>query len=308
MNMVNRILGKMQRLTLNNPLNMYLGQAHYGNAAGFWQNYIGQQSWKSARKSAAGQTIRQDDATPKLREAASKIENDGYLLFNDQSIDPVIKTLGNKFSDWCANSSSASVSQFRQQASSVELGPDFFELFPECAQLLTDSTKATLREYYGANFQVFNIHIYRTYRPSDDSGLGEGGAYGSTLCWHQDASPSDTLKLFFLLGDVSADDGPMLMLNRKKSQDIVSSFKVFNHQKHGRPQQFESIPHDMAYCGQKGTGLIVNTNTCLHRASIPSAKPRDMITFYLGVNRSTAEDPMSHPHREPSIGIGRLLQ
>ena len=67
-------------------------------------------------------------------------------------------------------------------------------------------------------------------------------------------------------------------------------------------------PHDMAYCGQKGTGLIVNTNTCLHRASIPSGNPRDMITFYLGVNRSTAEDPMSNPHREPSIGISRLLQ
>ncbi len=308
MNIVNRILGRMQRLTLNNPLNMYLGQAHYGNASGFWQNYIGQQSWKSARKSATKQAIKKYEAEPKLREAALKIENDGYLIFNDQSIRPVINTLGNKFNNWCANSSADSMSQFRQQASSVDLGLDFFELFPECSQLLTDRTKTTLHQYYGANFQVFNIHIYRTYRPSDDSELGDGGAYGSTLCWHQDASPSDTLKLFFLLGDVSIEDGPMLMLNRKKSQDIISSYKVFNHKKHGRPQQFESIQYDMAYCGQKGTGLIVNTNTCLHRASIPSTKPRDMITFYLGVNRAKAEDPMSNPHREPSIGVSRLLR
>lgn len=308
MNLVNRILGKSQSILLNNPLNMYLGQNHYGNAAGFWQNYVGQRSWTSARRSMAKQLVHHQDAEPKLKEAASKIENDGYLLFNDQNIDPAIKTLGDKFSDWCDNTSSSSVSQFRQQASSVDLGSDFFDLFPECKQLLTDRTKATLRQYYGANFQVFNIHIYRTYKPSDASGLSDGGAYGSTLCWHQDASPSDTLKLFFLLGDVNADDGPMLMLNRQKSEDIVSSYRVFDHQKHGRPQQFESIPHDMAYCGKQGTGLIVNTNTCLHRASIPSAKPRDMITFYLGVNKSGSDDPMKNPHREPSIGLSRLFQ
>ena len=57
------------------------------------------------------------------------------------------------------------MSQCRLQLSSLDKDFDFYKNFPEIKALLKGDVSRILKAYYGSNFEVLNVHIYRTVMP-----------------------------------------------------------------------------------------------------------------------------------------------
>lgn len=265
-------------------LNVLLGQVIYINAAGFLQNLIG--DWMMMK----GKIVyKNHDTSYRQDELKNLINQKGYLTFSHLVNDPKIKSLSERFSSWC-ESNSDKESQYRLQVSSKAYNENFLVDFPEITKLIDLHIKSAIVEYYGCDFEVINVHLYRTRKPENLVSQVSDTAYGGTACWHSDGSYTDTLKVFFLLSEVKKEDGPMLLMDKERSKIIFRSHIPYNFLKHGRPNLPQFKKYSTAFTGKPGECLIVDTNRCLHRASVPSEKPRDMVTFYIGVKRNKTAD------------------
>lgn len=98
--------------------------------------------------------------------------------------------------------------------------------------------------------------------------------------WHQDSHDGDRLlKIFVCLMDVNADDGPFMFLDRAATlRHWAVLAERWTFEKIGAVPYF---PEQQYAVGSKGSYFILNTATCMHRASIPR-EYRDMmqITLY----------------------------
>jgi hypothetical protein len=265
-------------------LNLLLGQIIYINPAGFLQNLIG--NWLMSRGKRDADMQWSSDEKDKWH---NQLSVDGYTTFNHLVNHSKIQSLSKRFSRWCAHNNEKE-SQYRLQISSKDYGDNFLVDFPEIRTLIDNDIQSALIDYYGCDFEVINIHLYRTRKPENLDLQNSDTAFGGTMCWHSDGSYTDTLKVFFLLSEVTNNDGPMLLIDRHSSEKIFKSKIPFNFLKHGRPDLPQFQKWSSAFTGKLGQCLVVDTNRCLHRASIPNEKPRDMVTFYIGVKRNTALD------------------
>jgi hypothetical protein len=98
--------------------------------------------------------------------------------------------------------------------------------------------------------------------------------------WHQDSHDGNRLlKIFVLLQDVGVKDGPFMFLNHEATRlNWADLYERWDFPK------MKKLPHfkdEVQAIGPKGTYLIINTASCMHRASIPE-KHRDLmqITLY----------------------------
>lgn len=286
---------------LVNVINVFLGQVFFVNAAGLFQNLIGKVNLMIGRFKYHKQTV------DKLGNSYSKaLINDGYLLLDDIAPKDKVFDVKEKFSQWCKENSSLE-SQYRLQASSADPSVNFLNNFPEVKELISNKLESILAEYYSSDFEIINIHIYRTRKPENVKDEDSGAAYGGTLCWHSDGSITDTLKVFFLLSDVEETDGPMLLFDKLSSKKLFRKYLPYNLFRHGNPANpvFKNL--SAKYTGKIGRCLIVDTNRCLHRASVPSIKPRDMITFYIGVKLANTENKFTNIHRTGEGYLGRYF-
>lgn len=278
-----------------------LGQLFYGNASGLAQNYVGNRLLSNARKK-----VPQGEKFLDCKQKINGLLNNGFVFFDEKKNLKSLNSIQKKFDRWCIENAKK-MSQCRLQVSSLDKDFDFYKNFPEIKALLNGDVSRILKGYYGSNFEVLNVHIYRTVMPKKDSILLDGGAFGSTMCWHTDGSTTDTIKVFYLLNDVTDEGGPMLFMNKRNSKIISGKHFPFIHTKHGKPDLENFDQHDGAYSGKKGLGLIVDTNKCLHRASIPNETTRDMICFYIGVNGNQTQNCFHNTLREPHSALSRLL-
>jgi len=281
-------------------VNVLLGQIIYVNAAGFLQNFIGNWLMEKEKKSSGIKRY----AHKKVR-SHNRLRDDGYLRLDYLVDDPKIHSLGGRFSRWCEYNSDKE-NQYRLQISSKDYGDDLLIDFPEIRELINDEIQSSLLDYYECDFEVINVHLYRTRKPEDLDLINNGGAYGSTMCWHSDGSYTDTLKVFFLLSEVKNEDGPMLLMDKASSNIIFRSKIPFNFLKHGQPESPQFQKWTSEFIGKPGQCLIVDTNKCLHRASVPNDKPRDMITFYIGIKRNLALDRFHNIERTGEGLTGRF--
>jgi len=293
-----RLLRLLKRVPIKifGVINVFLGQIIYVNAAGLIQNLVGKWlMFRSKKNFEAKEIINEND------DRACKLRSEGYLNFGHLVNDNKVKSLSKKFSSWCKKNKHRE-SQFRLQISSKDYGDQFLEDFPEISTLMDDVLQSTIVNYYGCDFEVINVHIYRTRKPDNVIIENAGTAYGGTLCWHSDGSYTDTLKVFFLLSEVGSEDGPMLLMDKKRSENIFKSNIPFNFLKHGRPDLPDFQNWSSAFTGTLGQCLVVDTNSCLHRASVPGKKTRDMVTFYIGVKKNNSLDRF-HDIRRTGEGL-----
>lgn len=299
--MLKRIFNKLLKVTVGR-VNLVLGQVFFGNGSGFVENIVGLGLVYYARRKKPKSEPQPLHLSTKLDEMKAR----GFVFVESSGDNGAIVSLQRRFNLWC-DKNKEKISQYRLQCSSVGQGSEFFNDFPELLNLLNGEVSELLKGYYRSDFEVLNVHIYRTFMPEQRAMLEDGSAYGSTLCWHSDGSTTDTLKVFFLLNDLKVDGGPMLVLNKSHSRTIFARHIPFILEKHGTPNKTEFNKFDGAYYGAKGRCMIVDTNRCLHRASIPEAMPRDMVCFYIGVDIGQNNSAFHNSGREPYSGFMRLL-
>jgi hypothetical protein len=148
---------------------------------------------------------------------------------------------------------------------------------PCLAELIDDETKDVIGAYYGANFAVLRVVLWRNHHVPPHEAK-EAEAYSNW--WHCDKRPTDITKLFVNLNDVGEDCGPFHILSRPHTQNLVRiGYK--NRKNYGLPMSvIEDPAHMLKATGPAGTGLFCNTELCLHRADIPvEGKWRDIVQF-----------------------------
>ena len=131
-------------------------------------------------------------------------------------------------------------------------------------------------KYLGNDFLYEPSLFFRTMNMPDE--LTTYDVYSNV--WHQDSHDGDRLlKIFVFLMDIGKQDGPFMFLDRENTLKYWPELvERWDFEKIAAVPEFSEQKFAV---GAKGTYLIINTASCMHRASIPQ-KYRDMmqITLY----------------------------
>jgi hypothetical protein len=154
------------------------------------------------------------------------------------------------------------------------------ERIPELRQLITDEIDQTIRSYYGSSYQIHTVQVWRNqFIPHSDPQLDAGIANA----FHNDGSPCMDLRLFVLLNDaVTRETGALRFHDKSASRRISSRIGYFSRRWQTRGvKQLLLDPGTLRFFeGNIGDACLINTQVCLHAASIP--KPgsyRDVVQF-----------------------------
>lgn len=99
--------------------------------------------------------------------------------------------------------------------------------------------------------------------------------------WHSDYDDIADLKLFVFLDDVTIDSGPLQILTKDLSRELMKKWR-YRWAKEGISHNDEILPHDRAgeivsVVGSRGSVAFVDAVQCLHRGSRNPKKPRKIL-------------------------------
>jgi len=156
---------------------------------------------------------------------------------------------------------------------------------PEIKELI-NIFKDEILNYYGGQFVIKQIRAFRNF--TDDSFDWKRPRYLYSNLWHFDDFESNKLKVFVLLNDkIDKDSGCTKIITKKNSKKLIRNFK-FMHTSlvNEKFENYLEKKNLINYCsGNKGDVYIMNTQNCLHSASIPIKKEfRDVICFEIYPN------------------------
>lgn len=153
---------------------------------------------------------------------------------------------------------------------------------PEILELITDDLIETLESYYGSHFQMDlkRLRAWRNYHVPPEI-VDEYEAFSNY--WHCDRHPTDRIKYFVYLTDVTEDDGPFHLISKPETKRIVKKegIRVENRHEQGIPGGIiKQSGNVIKFTGSAGNAALCNTQRCLHRAGIPAeGRYRDIIQF-----------------------------
>ena len=113
--------------------------------------------------------------------------------------------------------------------------------------------------------------------------ISDHESYGATANWHNDGSTSESIKLFFMLSNISKENGPMEAISINDSRKVLTSNNFFYPDPSGKTNDFiRENAEIISLQGKAGSIFFALTNDVLHRATIPNEKThRDLIVFYI---------------------------
>ena len=157
---------------------------------------------------------------------------------------------------------------------------DPVEKIPNLKKLI-ENIKDELDNYYTQDFIIKQVRAFRNY--SDESINWNREKYIYSNLWHNDHYIPSKLKVFILLNDnINKDTGCTSLINKKDSAKLIRTFKFIHTLLVTRKfDQYVEKKKLIKYCeGDAGDIFIVNTQQCLHAASIPiEGVHRDMVVF-----------------------------
>lgn len=154
-----------------------------------------------------------------------------------------------------------------------------FDNNPDFVANIIDIHRKDIEAFLGKDFLITKTKLYRIH--NFDESFAKKDIYGNI--WHQDSHDGNKLlNIFILTADVNENDGPFIYLSReltKKNWIKLGERNPFSYV----DEVNSDIDGQAKFTGKKGDYLIINTATCLHRASIPQSF-RDMIQVTLYPN------------------------
>lgn len=298
----------LRRIYFRNPLNVFLGQKIFGNDSGLLSNLIGHLALKKDRRLSEKRFNFKSNNAGQFTEALEHFREKGWARLDNIDFGNVLTEIRSQFDVYC-QTHPVPVSQ-RLEASTIGGSEYFFNLFPGVKAALTTQLQKFIEEYYHSYFKVLNVHLYRIFPvPEELSQNKRYRPYGATGCWHNDGATVESIKVFILIDEVTESNGPMHLIGADETKKIIRR-KFYNFEHDGLPgSDFEDKANIVKFTGQAGTVLFANTNTCLHRASVPMVdKRRDMLVFYLTSSGVPLfADWEKHAKYEQSMGFSRLV-
>lgn len=147
-------------------------------------------------------------------------------------------------------------------------------LLPELEEYISNrQVSGIIQEYFRGHFQIYSCDVYRTFPTS--AKIPESSF--SSLIWHFDNCPSDTLKIMIYLRDTHAKNGALTLVD--KATSTMLRRKGFWDRHKCKP--FESQLNDNAIVleGEAGSTLLFSTHHCIHKATLPESGYRDVAVF-----------------------------
>lgn len=154
---------------------------------------------------------------------------------------------------------------------------------PEIKEIINKEIIDILAEYYGNNFKVKDIIIWRNYHIPIET--KEKEIYSNY--WHnddqedwyaEDGTDMKPTKIFIVLNDIDEENGPLHIQSKSRSRELIDlGFK--SRYEYKLPMEIiEGHNHVVKHIGSPGTAIWVNTRRCFHRAGNPTkGKIRDLI-------------------------------
>lgn len=296
--MLNKIYLKF---VLRSRLNIWLGKKIYKNSGGLISNLIGRYvSNRDIKKSKLNGFNSSKNTDSDI------LRKEGFLLTKNIDNKKHIKAISIKWNDFADKA--VFPNDGRLQLSSADNNNDSRQFIPYLKPLITNDIKNILESYFQSYMRIINFHIYRTRKPE---AIAESDLFGGTSGWHTDGSTTESIKLFFMLSDITSSNGPMQILSIEDSQKVISSNNFRFPDINGTTNSFITENFEQVSLeGEAGTAFFACTNDSLHRATTPNNRMvRDLITFY--ITTSSVERSISHQLEEANyrevIGFKRLL-
>ena len=275
---------------------------YYGNTAGFWFNYGAKRQLRRLQKEYPSEL---PEITVDAYNAAHQVTEYGYTLIQRVSSLASINAAVNKVQASFLDEDLFATSP--NGASWHLLNP---EKIPEIKELFNETINNILIAYYGCAFRINTVRIWRTMHVSGvDSERHD--VFSNTF--HHDNVPVNGLKIFILLTDgVNRDTGAFRFHDAVESRKIVRTFGYFH-----RFMQTKRIlrrltnPETLHFFeGDRGDCAIVNTQECLHGASIPKlGSHRDILQFEVYPDNGKLKDKISlFENISPDVEILRYKQ
>lgn len=245
---------------------LLLGEYVYKNRAGFEMNRRGRNRWRSNQR-----------VYNKVEKTKYPLGYHLFSLLNNEQLNNVIS----KYAHIIKDPNHTFIYDQNGRTAAADKGKFFMiknviETVPEVLTLLSPDIMEILYQYYQSHFQMTHIAAYRTSHLTFDENSKEVYAYKL----HYDRHPTDTLKLFVNLSDVTPNDGPFNFFDRQLSKKILKNGYKERDNYGNAAELINRDDLQVVLTGKPGTAAICDTSTCLHKAGIPGKdRTRDLLVF-----------------------------
>lgn len=251
--------------------NLWLGRAIFGNAnpltlnmRGFWDLY----------------RFRHSGVVPALFDTNVDVESMrriGYALLSERYSSDLMGAILEKFEELIA---AGNYERDKRNTRDGELYryhiADANLFIPEIKNLLNANLRAALRNYYGSHFEVMRVNVWRNLGITEV--LERQGIYATR--WHCDNRRPSVVKLMINLSDVTEKDGPFHIKSRDQTRDAMRRGYRWRGDYGTAEEVVEDPSTTLRLVGPAGSGILCNTELCLHRAgAVAPGRHRDLISF-----------------------------
>ena len=237
---------------------MILGQIPrliFGNDAGLRENLVGQREINRASRLT-------DQKLPPNREAEI-LKDQGFLVLGKEFDHELIHTIKKKYLKMISDAEQQGKSKYTNFS-------DIHREIPEIKQLLNPRINSLLESYYGgAHYWLMSIQAWRNYHWPE----AQNNKDINSNLWHNDATPTNILKLFiFLSDDVTHDNGATKILSISDTKKVMRSGYWERKYISRRGRKLLANQELINFMeGETGTTFIFNPQLCVHAAGV--AKP-----------------------------------
>ncbi|MDA0782221.1 MAG: hypothetical protein PQ612_09425 [Rickettsiales bacterium] len=262
------------------PINRKIGQKVYGNIANLSDNLIGSHRWNNNKKAC--------NANISQSEEAKQLVNDGCGIypygFKKEIIDEI-------YAEYNKVIHAPKHSEFSNQYAQIVPEEDgtyrsriinALESVPSGYKLFTDEFIGFVEQYYQSHFRLHSCEMWQTRHISQEHLDEIYPLQPYSILWHVDGHPTDTLKFFLVLSDVTDDHGPLHFLNKERTSEILKKGYRDRFNYNMPCSELEDSRYLNKLTGKSGTAGFVNVTQCLHRAGVPiKGNYRDILEFRL---------------------------
>jgi len=255
----------------------------YGNDAGLSNNARGGRELRRLRHTRPA-AVRDAAAYA----AARRLNEEGWVKI-DPGVEPCTLTrIRDRYEELIARPDASVDLGFGPRLDAVRHVIDPIAQIPELRELFDDRIADVVRAAYGTHFDVHAVRVWRTIHVPDHE-LVKRGRFRrerpvSVMAnlFHNDEHPVSTLKYFVqLTPNVGADTGALRVIPIESTRRIVRAGYLRPDVVVGPARRMLEANEDVVvFDGPPGSGLLCNSERCLHRAGIPRAGfERAMIQF-----------------------------
>jgi hypothetical protein len=266
-----------------NAVSARISRSVFGNTNQLTCNFAG--AFEIAKARSLSSTTRYKTSNQII---ADKINSDGISYLENFYDQTTIKKVRDQFLEAIEQEHrSMKRSNRRAQKSGIifsRIIKDIPQNLSQVVDLVDAKLIAILQTVYRAEFQITEIQAWRNYHiPSDiDQSLD---VFSNR--WHMDNIRKDFLKLFILISDVGESDGPLHVMTKARTREIIRN-GYHNRKSYGLPDKMMDNPeHVVQFTGSAGSVMFCQTPLCLHKAGNPiEGNFRDIIQINFQVSRS----------------------